>query len=306
MFDDFQRALTLDNGQAEGRVGGGEMEQSWTAAQHRGVEWQTTGLDPTTAKPLHSYTELDEPLHTSVQNDHRLNHNVPSVIHAQRVPPPAVAAPLAQSDDIFALLDAEQQQAPHPETSAPTSAVPHTADTDANASISQFDTHYRPPSPTHPSFTREQAALHLALSETHLSDQSQQDLLLPLPDNPSLQEGVYAPTPEAALSSILNPSGRTESTDIAETQVQERGREVVKKITKYFGATSYIDDVYGVSPVLRETIEEVVKKDNTEENRLKAVSRLESLWGHLSNTKPSEGEAGRGAEWVDNWLLKNT
>ncbi|TKY87681.1 hypothetical protein EX895_003262 [Sporisorium graminicola] len=304
MFDNFQRGLTLHDGvrAAQGAsegMGGGAIEHSWDAAQQQGeqVGWQTTGLDPSTARALHSYTELDMPLYASVRNDHARSNPVRHTIPVQQEQAPPAVSALAQTDDIFALLDAEQQS-PQPEP-----ASSHTADADP---ISQFDPHYRPPSPSHASFTREQAALHLALSETQSSVQAQRDLLIPRPDNPATREGVYAPTAEAALASIFDSTGREESTDVTETEVQSRGREVVRKITRYFGATSYVDDVYGESPVLRETIEEVVKKDTTEENRLKAVRRLESLWGHLSNTKPPSEGTTRGADWVDSWLLKNT
>ncbi|CBQ70914.1 conserved hypothetical protein [Sporisorium reilianum SRZ2] len=292
MFDDFQRGLALgDAPRQEARRGG--MEESWTAAhqqpqQEGRVGWQGTGVHPATARAVHSYTELDEPLHASVRNDHAYSH-------AQR-PPPAASPLAAQSNDIFALLDAEQTP-DDPEPSLPTAAA-----TDPN--ISHFDEHYRPPSPSHPSFTREQAALHLALADEHASLHGRQELLIPRPDNPALREGVYAPTPQQALEGILGASGRQESSEETETEVHERGREVVRKITRFFGATSYVDDVYGVSPVLRETIEEVVRRDTSDENRAKAVRRLESLWGHLSGTRPEAEE--RGAGWVDSWLLKNT
>lgn len=274
MFDEFQRGLSF-NGTPQGGDEG-----------VRGSRWQETGLDPSRARLVGSYTELDGPLHEAVRRDHS-STSLPNA-QTQRNPPPAATAPLAQTDDVFALLDEEERTTP----AAPTTA-PQNPDL-ASTVLSNFFPHYRPPSPSHPSFNTEQAALHLTLAETQQSSQARRDLLIPRPDNPALQEGVYASTAEAALESIFNPTGRTESSDVRE----ERGKEVLRKITRYFGATSYIDDVYGVSPVLREIVETVEQGEG--EKRERAVRRLEKLWQHLSGEKP------KGAEWVDGWLMNNT
>ncbi len=174
--------------------------------------------------------------------------------------------------------------------------------------LSRFDAAYRAPSPSNSGFSREQAAMHLSLAEAQASEQGRQELAVPRPDNSSAQEGVYAPTAEAALASILD--GRPESSDVMETQThdQERGIAVVRKITRYFGASTYLDDVYGQSPLLRETIEQATQPADdakSEQNRQKAIRRLESLWSHLTNTPP-QPESSRGSDWVDSWLRSHT
>ncbi|GAC98890.1 hypothetical protein PHSY_006485 [Pseudozyma hubeiensis SY62] len=290
LFDDFQRGLRLDDNTSGSDVVGnaGTLEQSWNASQES-AGWQSWSLAQ--MRSFDTYTQLDAPLHESVRNDH--SHITNDTTAPRQLPHPPANASLAQSDDIFSLLDAESQSsAPSQPEASLSSAV-----------LSNFSSTYRPPSPSHPSFSREQAALHLSLAEAQSSTQSQRDLVIPRPDNPSTLEGVYAPTPEAALSSIFATTGRDESTDVTETEsIDDRGRTVIKKITKHFDASSYIDDVYGISPVLNETIEEVLKPDTTGENREKAVRRLESLWRHISNSGPQN----QGADWVDGWLLKNT
>ena len=301
MFEHFQRGLMLNEGSSEtaakeelaqDTIGQGvdKLEHSWDAAQQAPIRWQATGLDPTTARRVDTYTDLDAPLHASVRKDQ-------SVAPAQASNASfVVAAPLVQSDDIIALLDAEES---HAQASAPTPTTRL-----SETVLSQFSPRYRAPSPSHPSFTREQAALHLALAEAQASTQSQRDLVIPRPDNRAAQQGVYARTPQDALSSIFASTGRQESSHVTESEsVDDRGRAVIRKITRWFGASTYIDDVYGVSPVLKETIEEALKPDNSQENRDKAVRRLESLWRHLSASEP---QTDTRANWVDGWLLKNT
>lgn len=304
MYSDFERGLTLNDaaaGASHFRPDVGESIQASRALNqvwHDRVDigegtakrWQSTGLDPSTAQPIGSYTELDEPLHASVRAAST------SLPHADRTYAAPPAAPLAATDDIFALLDDEAQAS----TSQPSNSL-------SDVVFSHFDPHYRPPSPSHPSFSRDQATLHLQLAEAQASEQGRQELLVPRPDNPALQEGVYAPTAEAALQSIFD--GRVESSDVKETEEGERGHEVVRKITRWFGASTYLDDVYGQAPLLRETIEEATKPKaenaDAEEKRARAIRRLESLWNHLSNTPPAP-EAARSSDWVDGWLRKNT
>lgn len=263
-------------------------------------------------QPIESHRQLDEPLHSSVRRDHGVGIARPGA--TTHFPPPPMAA---QSDDIFALLDAEESQQPAPAPNAYASASASSSQAPLNdidnalsdEVFSKFDPSYRPPSPSNTGFSREQAAMHMRLALTQSSDQSQQELTIPRPDNPALQEGVYAPTTEAALASIFDPSGRIES-NTEEEEAQERGVAVVKKITRWFGASNYMNDVYGEGSLLRETIEEVLKPQEKgpgeEEKRERAIRRLESLWNHLSNTPPEkvvpQGAGGQGADWVNAWL----
>lgn len=310
MFQDFERGLDLSDarrtqmdfkpsdglGQSTANLG-----QAWNEATQQ-ERWQATGLDPTTAHPVRSYTDLDEPMHASVRAN---SFQTPFAAQNRTYAPPA-AAPLAQTDDVFALLDSEHHSDPSPAIASTSQTTIPKTDSDLPEKIlSQFDPLYRPPSPTHSSFSREQATLHLQLAESQASQQGKAELAVPRPDNPALQEGVYAPTAEQALQSIFE--GRIESSDTREEEGGDRGEEIVRKITKWFGASSYLDDVYGESPVLRETIEVVRKeKEGDKEKRERAIRRLESLWGHLSNTPPQQRDEKRGADWVDGWLLKNT
>ncbi|KAJ1028230.1 hypothetical protein NDA13_003674 [Ustilago tritici] len=303
IFQNFERGMSLSDakqgepgfkpsdGLTRDDVG---LSQAWDEATQQ-YRWQATGLDPASARPIRSYTELDAPLHDSV----RVSSTQAPPSQSWTYASPATAL-LAQTDDVFALLDAEDQLAPT--SIASVSTAPQSEEL-SEQFLSQFDSLYRPPSPTYPSFSREQAKLHLQLAEAQASQQGKTELGIPRPDNPSLQEGVYAPTSEQALQSIFD--GRVESSDVTEKQdVSDRGEEIVRKITKYFGASSYLDDVYGERSVLRETIEVVKKeKDGDREKRERAIRRLESLWGHLSNTPPHES---KGKDWVDAWLLKNT
>ncbi|KAF6767417.1 hypothetical protein PSEUBRA_004743 [Kalmanozyma brasiliensis GHG001] len=275
MFEEFERGLSLNApAMQERRMEG--VDEGW----QRGYQ----GL--TATQPLSSYTDLDGPLHASVRNDHAASTQTLSSLRAQ---PPPLTTPLAASEDIFALLDDESRS--QPPTQPPPADLTETV-------LSNFDPLYRPPSPSHASFTREQAQMHLLLAEEQQSSQGRQDLVIPRPDNASLQEGAYAPTAEAALASIFDSTGRAESSSV--TEESERGKEVVRRITKYFAASSYLDDVYGTAPVLRETIEIVQKEDG--EKRQRAVERLEKLWQHLSNSAPKT----EGAGWVDGWLANNT
>ena len=323
MYDQFERGLRLDD-ETHGRAqfapppgaapqnqagvlrdDAGALHAAWDnslqqTSQERARRWQGTGLNPADARPLDSYAELDAPFHASVRSDHAVNPASTS-----RAPAPPVAAPLAQTDDIFALLDAEERTsapAPAPSyTAAQPQPQPQSQDSElAENVLSRFDNAYRAPSPSNSGFSREQAALHLSLAEAQASEQGRQELAVPRPDNPASREGVYAATAADALKSVFD--GRDESTDVTEqAQGGETGPAVVRKITRWFAASSYLDDVYGLPPLLRETIDEAVRDDASEEKRQKAIRRLESLWHHLSNTKPQPG-----SDWVDGWLRSNT
>lgn len=315
MFREFERGLTLDQSALRAGPTGEDaaLQQAWALNTNAGAlqagGWRGTGMDPRTTGSIHSYTELDAPLHASVRKAYAESST--SAGQAQRPSRlgsfPATAAPLAQSDDIFALLDAEEQASTQPNRNIP--AMPQDPTSALSSEVlSRFDAAYRAPSPSNSGFSREQAAMHLSLAEAQASEQGRQELAVPRPDNPSAQEGVYAPTAEAALASILE--GRPESSDVTETQThdQERGIAVVRKITRYFGASTYLDDVYGQSPLLRETIEQATQPADdarSEQNRQKAIRRLESLWSHLTNTPP-QPESSRGSDWVDSWLRTHT
>jgi hypothetical protein len=311
MFREFERGLALDQSALRAGPTGEDaaLQQAWALNTNAGAlqagGWRGTGMDPSTTGSIHSYTELDSPLHASVRKAYAESST--SAGQAQRPSRlgsfPATAAPLAQSDDIFALLDAEEQASSQPNRNIP--AMPQDPTSALSSEVlSRFDAAYRAPSPSNSGFSREQAAMHLSLAE----EQGRQELAVPRPDNSSAQEGVYAPTAEAALASILD--GRPESSDVMETQThdQERGIAVVRKITRYFGASTYLDDVYGQSPLLRETIEQATQPADdakSEQNRQKAIRRLESLWSHLTNTPP-QPESSRGSDWVDSWLRSHT
>ncbi|SPO25225.1 uncharacterized protein UTRI_02661_B [Ustilago trichophora] len=321
LFDDFQQGLSLNSTSgaefaptSQTALVQGDNNASFNSAWESSVQgsrasrWEATGLDPAIAQPIHSYSQLDSPLHASVRSDY---HHQPAIA---RPSAPANAAPLAQTQDIFALLDEEGQ------TSAPTTVAPMSVASTSTTRLpgdlgpnqdlshevlSKFDPIYRRPSPTNSGFSREQATLHLQLAEAQASEQGRQELAVPRPDNPALEEGVYARTAEDALRSIFD--GREESNEVKEEKERlqgDRGKEVVRKITRWFAGSSYIQDVYGLPPLLRETIEVVEKDGADEEKREKAIRRLESLWGHLSNTNPQSHS--QGSDWVDGWLRTNT
>ncbi|SPO32104.1 uncharacterized protein UTRI_02661 [Ustilago trichophora] len=329
LFNDFQRGLSLEPTRGadfapspQTVLAQGDSNASLNSAWEGSVQgsrasrWEATGLDPTTVQPIHSYSQLDDPLHASVRSDHP--H------HLQQQPQPTVArsyapantVPLAQTQDIFALLDEEGQSsapssvAPMSVASTSTARLPNAQGQNQDLSdqvLSNFDPTYRPPSPTNSGFSREQATLHLQLAEAQASEQGRQELAVPRPDNSALEEGVYARTAEDALKSIFD--GRMESSEVEEEKGKEgekgdRGKEVVRKIIRWFAGSSYVQDVYGLPPLLRETIEVVEKDSGDEEKRERAIRRLESLWGHLSNTKPQS--QSQGSDWVDGWLRTNT
>ncbi|SNX83679.1 uncharacterized protein MEPE_02386 [Melanopsichium pennsylvanicum] len=348
LFDDFSQGLVLDktsgqSEQADFRIqqdllsNSQAVDQAWkdsvkdnSASESR---WISTGVNPTSARPIQSYTDFDSPLHEAVRQQHSpqytsyANMGTTTAIAYQS----ASAAPLALTDDIFALLDSEQQpseptftsdsNAPSfaPSAESKSTLALTTNDSSLNVVLSKFDPHYRSPSPSNEGFTREQATLHMQLAKAQASEQGRQELQMPRPDNPTLQEGVYAATALEALKSVFE--GRGDSTRVTEEEEksQDRSSDVVRKITKYFSASTYLDDVYGVCPLLRETIEEAIKPkveadDETsaaqEAKRQKAIQRLESLWNHLSNKQPASTtnttSNAQGTEWVDSWLRNNT
>ena len=325
LFKDFERGLVLDNRSNVHLTpivagNGADLERAWQEGQNlqQSSGWLKTGLDPNSARPIGSFVELDAPLHSSVRRDHAQSTTAAVSTGHSNAPATALRAPLAETEDIFALLDAEQPQKQQQPGAAKRNTIPPSQDPGTQSShevLSHFDSAYRAPSPSNTSFSRDQAAMHLALAEAQASEQGRQELAIPRPDDPASHEGVYAATAEEALKSIFErraePSNATEETVEEQT---DRGQEVVKKITSWFGTSSYLDDVYGSAPLLKETIEQVVRPKadqagNTEENREKAIRRLESLWNHLSNTPPAPqpGDSmGNSGDWVDSWLRNNT
>lgn len=266
------------------------------------VDWEQAGIDPhrEAGSAIASYTDLDAPLHNAVRGSH--THRIPLATTGTQPLPPS---------DIFALLDAEEESsAPPVETSS--SRQPGLSST----VLHNFDTHYTPPSPTNSGFSAEQAAMHLALAEAQAAEQGQQELLVPRPDNASAREGVYAPTAQDAFHSIFHARPESSTSHQQHQHLSTDGETVVRNITRYFAPSTYLDDVYGLPPLLRETIDQATNIDghSTEQNRQIAIRRLESLWNHITNTAPpsqpspsaSHHPTAHSSQWVDAWLRTNT
>ncbi len=121
MFKEFERGLTLDQSVLRAGLTGEDaaLQQAWAQNTNAGASqaggWRGTGMDPSTAGSIRSYTELDAPMHASVRQAYaESSSSAGQAQSASRLGSfPASAAPLAQSDDIFALLDARSKLPPN-------------------------------------------------------------------------------------------------------------------------------------------------------------------------------------------------
>ncbi|SPO37246.1 uncharacterized protein PSFLO_02718 [Pseudozyma flocculosa] len=210
---------------------------------------------------------------------------------------------MTSSSDFMDLLAADEAQESLEGASAAEFARP-AWDRTSDATLASLPTQWRPPSPSLPAHlcvTREQFEMHRAISAAQTDAEHalrQGEGIAPRADDREAREGVYAPTAEEALRSIW----------------EGRGGAVEKSVPN--------PDVYGLPPTLAETMRKAVADASpeeapagNEEARKKAIQRLEALWGHLSNTRPSStAQAGAvetaapapksagGADWMEAWL----
>ncbi|WFD00301.1 hypothetical protein MYAM1_003049 [Malassezia yamatoensis] len=185
---------------------------------------------------------------------------------------------------------------------------------------------WRPPSPSDgPTITEEQHRMHerLAKRQVGLDEQHsfrQAESYIPPADDATLNEGVYAATPQEALQSIWDAQNTREAhvrqfrADEATKPVsgpsytQIRGQEIVDKLRGWIVRQGYIEDVYGLPPLVAQTFGEAMdegKTEEQEERRAKAIRRLDALYRHLSAPSydsSSDSTTIPATQKMENWL----
>lgn len=215
----------------------------------------------------------------------------------------------ADQRSFFAALAAEPEDA---EPDATPLVPPHTA----------LTTEWIPPLPDGPStISEEQHAMHIELARRQADEANPfraGERVLPEADDPALREGVYAPTPEAALATVWDAQGaRAERVRaFRQTESEHDAQEVIARLRGWIVRDGYVTEVYGLPPTLVRMFGEAEQPrsddPSTDERRERAIRRLEALCRHLSGP---EGEAslaagraqGAGpADVMEDWLKTHT
>ncbi|KAL4400355.1 hypothetical protein ACI68E_003272 [Malassezia pachydermatis] len=181
---------------------------------------------------------------------------------------------------------------------------------------------WRPPSPSQgDQMTREQYLLHVHLAEvqtgvSHEQPYRQAEGVEPPPDDARLAEGVYAPTAEQALETVLDTQGTrearvqefrttTEGSVPTSAYTQIRGQAIVDRLRGWLVREGFTDEVYGLPPLVAKTFGEATassEDQQTEERRATAIRRLDALYKHLSL---SPAGSRSGAAEMEAWLQSN-
>ena len=216
----------------------------------------------------------------------------------QTVPPPRPVAP----DNFLDALAAEEQAEEASPASVPQPTVPTTV---------PLTDEWQPPTPWAPTtMSREEHEMHVRLAEAQAASADEQpyraaERTAPPEDDEALREGVYAATPEAALESVWNTQGMREARARAfreqgatEDPRVQRGREAVQRLRDgWLVREGYTDEVYGLPPTLARTFGEATQEPGDaqqEEQRAKAIRRLDALYRHLQGpgaTQPGASSA---------------
>lgn len=184
---------------------------------------------------------------------------------------------------------------------------------------------WRPPSPSHGSvMSHEQYAMHerLAMLQTGVNTEQpyrQAEGIVPPADDAALSEGVYAPTPQAALANVWDAQ-QARAAHVQQFREDEktkpisgpsytkiRGQEVVDKLRGWLVREGYTGEVYGLPPMVMRTFGEATAEANNEqdeERRAKAIRRLDALYRHLS--APSHTTRGPADMVMEDWLQKHS
>lgn len=224
-------------------------------------------------------------------------------------PPAAHVAddPARDSALFFAALGAEEKE----EAAAPAPAPPIVPLTEA----------WRPPSPSQGTqMTREQYEMHVRLAEAQAGLAPEQpyrqaEAVEPPPDDPRLEEGVYAPSAELALQSVWDAQEArasrvktfretTHGTLPTSAYTQHRGQAVVDRLRGWLVRDGYTDEVYGLPPLTQRTFGEATMEaqdQQSEERRATAIRRLDALFKHLSTAQPEGGTP----DDMEAWLQRN-
>ncbi|WFD44198.1 hypothetical protein MPSI1_002864 [Malassezia psittaci] len=185
---------------------------------------------------------------------------------------------------------------------------------------------WRPPSPSDgPLITQEQHVMHerlakrqAGLDEGHSFRQAES--YVPPADDAALNEGVYAATPQEALQSIWDAQ-TTREAHVRRFRAEEatkpvsgpnytqvRGQEIVDKLRGWIVRQGYIEDVYGLPPLVAQTFGEAMdeaKTEEQEERRAKAIRRLDALYKHLSAPSydsSSDSNTIPATQQMEDWL----
>lgn len=149
-----------------------------------------------------------------------------------------------------------------------------------------LSTHWRAPSPSRRGeLTVDQYNMHRALAEKQ--DKDHEERTQPPDDDEAARTGVYAATPEQALQSIWQgPVEGQRASEVVRPSASVRGSDganVVRNVRRLLARGTYVDDVYGIPPVLHETLAlaEEPETDDNREMRAKAIARLDTLYRHL-------------------------
>lgn len=211
----------------------------------------------------------------------------------------------ADRRSFLAALAAEPEE---PEPDVTPLVPPHTA----------LTTEWIPPLPDGPStISEEQHAMHIELARRQADETNPfraGERALPEADDPALREGVYAPTPEAALATVWDAQGARAERVRAyrQTESEHDAQEVIARLRGWTVRDGYVTEVYGLPPTLARTFGEAEQPrsddPSTDERRARAIRRLEALYRHLSGPEGAASlAAGRAqgtgaADVMEDWL----
>ncbi|CEH15815.1 hypothetical protein CBOM_05031 [Ceraceosorus bombacis] len=199
---------------------------------------------------------------------------------------------------------------------------------------------WRPPTPSRPGeLTLEQLELHRQIAAAqddqlpHLppltseADASQNALgsraaesVAPPRDDERSRTGAYALNPEDALRAVWDgPVEAERARQVTEASSSdalrggegsvERGKQVAGHVLTCIGRGTYVDDVYGLPPLLAQAFKQATSETQDSDSdamRARAIARLEALTRHLtlSDTDRQAGTAEKTAA-AENWLRRN-
>ncbi|WFD20952.1 hypothetical protein MCAP1_003207 [Malassezia caprae] len=186
-----------------------------------------------------------------------------------------------------------------------------------SAPIVTIENEWRPPSPSQGlAMSHEQYAMHERLARQQAGLDPEQPYRLaervePPADDATLEEGVYARDPTAALETVWDAQDKrsarvqhvqaTHAGSIPTSRYTKvRGQEIVDRLRGWLVRQGYTDEVYGLPPMTAQTFGEAVMEApdaQTEERRATAIRRLDALYRHLSVSRPSGG-----ASDMEAWL----
>lgn len=308
---DELRTMLSDQGKQQGGAAGPSrmregLETSWGSSSSRPSAFRTTGATDAEADADYQAFERGARMDTDMM-ERAWQQSVPMA--------PAMAgartAPDTQRDAAHFLAALEQEVPMANEAATPAPATPP---------VVTLEDEWRPPSPSQGFvMTREQYALHeqLARDQAGIGDGQPYRLaerLEPPADDATLEEGVYARDPTAALETVWHAQDRR-AARVQEVQAarvgsirtspytQVRGQEIIDRLRGWLVRQGYTDEVYGLPPLTAQTFGEAVMEANdaaAEERRAVAIRRLDALYRHLSTSAP-EG----GASAMEAWLQAN-